>query len=1124
MGVVVFFCLLLIAGGVFFRSSVDTVIVKGDGFSGNKVIPNRIPNIDPQRPVVLHKDVDYSLGSKAKWYPKGESPILHALVKEGKLPPLNKRVPVEPVVIGGVDGVGKYGGSFVFSVESSTRLSGLMRMHFGGSKLVRWSPQGYPIVPNLAKKVDVSADNRIFRFYLRKGVRWSDGHPFTANDILYWWENEILETEYILGEMPVYMRSGGKPAKLVKIDDYTVDFVFEMPNALLLPQIASWGEQMSASPAHYLRRYHPRLGDQELIKTIQLKLRLLQPSAVYAYMKGIQGSLVNVSMPSLYPYTYNTHRMSSPYVLVRNPYYWKVDEEGNQLPYIDRVLLIESNKQNSGVMLTSGQLSFSETNYKNIPLLETNKEKGDYSIYYAMDFASSPFLINPNLNRRTKTSEEVKKGELLATLDFRKALSVSIDRQAIVDAEFLGTVEPAQCSPQRGSLFFDSLSQKRYTEYDTAAANRLLDGIGLTKRDREGYRTFKDGSRMTFYLESPADKGMGPSQFLVDNWRDVGLRVIPRERLNRLWMLDMKGYLHDLNFYHSEGEFIPYLLPASLFPYNHWESNFALGYAVWYVRGGLWGDTAAKRPGNIEPPVGSPSREAMEIFERIKTIGDPLEQRREVGKIIKLASENLFTIGLTTAPPIPLMISNNLKNVPNNALYGWAMKSPDNMGFDVFYLNKSDVTPEIAEQIKDEIITKKADNEDVRKIHENYVKMGKIAVDSEQDSLLLLSQNDTKQSSVISDNGKNSKAKAFFSFLVIISIVTLFLVLVSRRYPYVGKRLLLMIPTLLIISALAFFIIQLPPGDFITSYIAQLEGAGYANAQEVIAQKRETFNLDKSPIEQYVLWMGFKWFKTFEEKDKGVLQGNLGRSMQTEEQVTKMWGDRLLLTFVLSLCSILLVWSLAIPAGVFSAVKQYSLGDYAISLVGFIGMSIPSFLLAIVMMFLSFKYFDTSVVGLFSPEYGAQSYWTFGKFIDMLKHIWLPVVLVAISGTAGMIRVMRANLLDELNKPYVVTAMAKGVHPVKMLFKYPFRMAINPFISGIGGVIPALISGGGLVAIVLGLPTLDPLMLNALLAEDMYMAGSILMVLTTLGLVGVLISDLLLLWVDPRIRYESGTR
>jgi hypothetical protein len=240
--------------------------------------------------------------------------------------------------------------------------------------------------------------------------------------------------------------------------------------------------------------------------------------------------------------------------------------------------------------------------------------------------------------------------------------------------------------------------------------------------------------------------------------------------------------------------------------------------------------------------------------------------------------------------------------------------------------------------------------------------------------------------------------------------------------------------------------------------------------------------------------------------------------MEHEKSVNEVIGDRIALTLIVSVSTLLLVWLIAVPAGIYSAVRPYSVGDYALTTLGFMGMSVPAFLLALVVMFLAKRWLGVSLDGLFSPEFSSLSGWSGAKIGDLLKHIWLPVVVLGVGGVAGMSRVMRANLLDELNKPYVVTARAKGVRPLKLLLKYPVRLALNPFVSSLGGLFPQLVSGGAIVAMVMSLPMIGPTMLDALLVEDVYLAGSMLMVLSLLGVVGTLVSDLLLLWLDPRIR------
>jgi ABC-type dipeptide/oligopeptide/nickel transport system permease component len=333
-----------------------------------------------------------------------------------------------------------------------------------------------------------------------------------------------------------------------------------------------------------------------------------------------------------------------------------------------------------------------------------------------------------------------------------------------------------------------------------------------------------------------------------------------------------------------------------------------------------------------------------------------------------------------------------------------------------------------------------------------------------------------------------------------------------------------MVPTLIIISIISFIIIELPPGDAITSKIMTLEEDGGQVDPRQIEEIKDLFRTEEPAWKRYTWWVGLDWFFSFEGRDEGLLQGNMGRSMIDLQPVNRKVGDRLLFTFLISLGTILFTWAIAFPIGIYSAVRQYSLFDYIFTVVGFIGMCIPGFLLALLLMFASESWLGLNVSGLFSPEYAVQTGWSTGKVLDLLSHLWLPILVQGISGTGGMIRVMRANLLDELKKPYVTTARAKGVRPLKLLFKYPVRIALNPFISGIGGLFPALISGGAIVAIVMSLPTIGPMQLDAVMCQDMYLAGSMLMVLSLLSVLGTLFSDIMLLILDPRIRITGGAK
>lgn len=324
---------------------------------------------------------------------------------------------------------------------------------------------------------------------------------------------------------------------------------------------------------------------------------------------------------------------------------------------------------------------------------------------------------------------------------------------------------------------------------------------------------------------------------------------------------------------------------------------------------------------------------------------------------------------------------------------------------------------------------------------------------------------------------------------------------------FIIRRLLGMVPTLFVISVISFILIQLPPGDFLTSQLEQLRQQGQQMTEERIQAMRAQYGLDKPMYVQY-----FKWVTNF-------ACGDMGYSFEWKRPVNELVWDRIGYTVVITLAAMIFTWVIAFPIGVYSALRQYSILDYLFTIGGFLGLSIPSFVLALVVMYFGYQWFGISVGGLFSPEYVAES-WSWGRFVDLLKHVWIPMIVLGLGGTAGLIRVLRANLLDELQKPYVVTARAKGVGPIRLVLKYPVRIALNPFVSTVGWMLPGLFSGSTIVAVVLSLPTIGPLLLQSLKSQDMYLAGSFIMLLSILTVIGMLISDILLALLDPRIRYD----
>lgn len=325
---------------------------------------------------------------------------------------------------------------------------------------------------------------------------------------------------------------------------------------------------------------------------------------------------------------------------------------------------------------------------------------------------------------------------------------------------------------------------------------------------------------------------------------------------------------------------------------------------------------------------------------------------------------------------------------------------------------------------------------------------------------------------------------------------------------FIIRRIIYMIPTLVTISIVSFAVINLPPGDFVDRLVAQRRTAGENVSLQEEKDLRQFYGLNKSVPEQY-----FTWIKNI------VTRGDFGRSFRWDLSVSSLIWERLALTIILSTTSIVFVWLVAIPIGLYSAVYQYSFNDYFFTFLGFIGLATPNFLIALVLMYLSFKYLGQSVGGLFSPEY-VNAPWNLAKVVDLANHLWIPVVVLGASGTASLIRTLRANLLDELSRPYMTTARTKGLPESWLLIKYPLRHALNPFVSSLNDIFVDLVSGSTIVSVVLGLQTTGPLLLDALRIEDMFLAGSFIMLLSVLTVIGTLFSDILLAWLDPRIRFR----
>ena len=1077
--------MFLVAWGAAFRPEIRDRVEAFDEEIVDELESLRRPRLNPEEQHVVWQDVDTSEGMAAPWYPKGESPILAELVREGKLPPVEERVGPEPVVLDGLAGIGSYGGTW-FRVETSALRVGPSNRRMSCSYFLRQSAQGFPLVPHIAKAWEASADKRVWTIYLRKGARWSDGHPFTADDIVYTWTKDLEAT----GASPnKWMKAARNAGRVDKIDEYTVRFEFPVPNLLFAEKMSVAISSNIYSPRHYLEPYHPIYGNAELIEASMKARNLTSRVSLYSSLKVWS----NPEYPRMWPWVFRTHTLNPPFIFVRNPYYYAVDREGNQLPYIDRIFYDIKPPQLLPAAAAGGHITMQAFNlqFRDYTMLMSERAAGNYEVFHWYPTDRSQWTMHPNLNRYIDPDEPVHEslnGNSSTTCAFgAPSPSPSIGNKSSMPY-FTGSANPPRSHRDPIPFFIPSISP---TPIPTTIPSRLpacsmKSGSPVT--DSEGYRTFRNGTRMTWSLEMSVFTDPGPAQFIVDDWAAVGIRAVQRERSARLYIVQGAARKVDFEVIQGQAGLNPLLTPRNICP-AYGFSRFARSYGRWYLQGGLEGNPEALLQGGEAPPIDHPLRRSLRVYEEAYTATSYEEMRDIFEEAMDIAAENVWTVSIATPPPQLAIVSNDILGVPRNVLYGGRV--PGKLGAETFYLREPGDSPGTLEEIKREMV-------------EVTARPGTIDVETLQ-----------------------PRETGAFSALIrriLYAIVAIGLILAGVRHPYIGRRLIIMVPTLIIISVISFIIIQAPPGNFLETLILQLEMSGEEASLEQVENLKELFHLEDPLHIQYARWLGLYWFGSFDDIDLGLLQGHMGRSMENSESVNDIVGDRILLTFLISLGTILFTWAVAVPIGIFSAVRQYSPGDYLFTFIGFIGMCIPNFLLALLLMYWANRYFGINMGGLFSPEFAAQKEWNAAKFFDLLQHIWLPVVVIGTSGTAGMIRVMRANLLDELKKPYVTTAQAKGVRPTKLLLKYPVRLALNPFISGIGGIFPHLVSGGAIVAIVLSLPTVGPLMLNGLMSEDMYLAGSMLMVLSFLAVLGTLVSDLLLMVLDPRIRMEGGSR
>ncbi|MGH8018056.1 MAG: ABC transporter substrate-binding protein [Opitutaceae bacterium] len=723
-------------------------------------------------PPVVVENIDYASGSVAAWQPKGEAPVLEQLVREGKLPPVEQRTGAEPLVLRGPEGIGRYGGIWNDAVTWPSQVWDRMNRYNAGVTLTRWSPSGYPIVPNVAKRWEASEDLKVWTFFLRRGMKWSDGHPFTANDFIYWYDWEVLYFQrlgYALNDDGYrLLRSGDTYGRVERVDDYTVRFVFPQPNPFFLELIAGTSVKELFAPRHYLEKYHPELGDPELIREIMRRRRFSEPQQVYLEVKRED----NPEHPRINPWIYRRYSPHAPHAFVRNPYYWAVDPAGNQLPYIDQITEEVVTPELLALKTASGGypaiFETADLKLSNYGLYMAGTLRYNYDVRHYGSGQSSLWSIVPNLNLHVEPGDErgEQKAALLQSREFRQALSLAINRRAIIRAEFFGFGEPAQVAPAPASPFHSEQLYKAFTGHDPGRADALLDGLGLTRRDTDGYRTLPDGSPMVWFIIYSENTPPDIFQFVLDDWAAIGIRAHARPVTEGIKFAERMAASYEFYGTPSYVDFIPVVDPKSFVPVDRWAA-FAPVYGRWYESRLLAGhDEAAARA--EPPPPGSVFADALDLYEQAMTASSRDEGIRLFRQLLDRIANEVWSISIASAPPAIAVVRNDLHNVPLHGITGNVFHTPLNLGAETFYFENPGMSPGAIARLREDLT-------------------------APQPSPLLVAGEEAREQ----DAGR--KVGRLLRWLLG-AVVVAGLGMLAVRHPFVGRRLMLFVPMLLVIS------------------------------------------------------------------------------------------------------------------------------------------------------------------------------------------------------------------------------------------------------------------------------------------------------------------------------------
>ncbi len=603
-----------------------------------------------------------------------ESPELAARVKAGELPPVDQRLPPSPAVVKPIDRPGEYGGQWRRAYTGLSDLVGARRILY--DPLVRWSPQ-YKILPNLAEKWEVLEEGRVFVFHLRKGVRWSDGHPFTADDIMFYMEDVLLNKE-LTPSIPKWITPTEAAPKVTKLDDYTVRFEFAQPYGLFLEQLACpHAMALVTMPKHYLKQFHKAYADPEKLEALMAERKVSTWVKLFQDMSSLRHSLfVNPEMPSICAWVTTVPAPSKRFVMERNPYYWKVDTQGNQLPYIDSIVHdLQAESQTILLKAIAGEIDFQGRRLggmQNSVLLLANLGQGNYKLVPKMSTASVGLLMAPNINHKDPVMREI-----LSDARFRKAISYAVNRNEINKIVYRGKGKPRQAAPLEESSFYSPSYANAYVEYSPAKAEQLLDEMGL-KKGPDGQRMRPDGARIQIALDVMVtiQSWVDTAEILASNLNAVGIKTEVKAQAMELFRQRTQNADHDIALWPGDGGMECLLEPRWYFPYSSESLNAPL-YAKWYQSDGKSGE---------EPPPAL--KELMETYTSILKTVDDSKKQELFSKIIKANEENLWVVGLVHDPPDFYVVAPNMLNVPKKDFQSWTYPNPGPVHPEQFFFAK----------------------------------------------------------------------------------------------------------------------------------------------------------------------------------------------------------------------------------------------------------------------------------------------------------------------------------------------------------------------------------------------------------------------------------------------------